>query len=67
MTLDEWRIKKGYTVSELAWVLRCKQPTVYVWCKGNVTPTLSNIKKIKKVTKGKVSFDDWMKGEQADE
>ncbi len=63
MTLEEWRIEKGYTVSELAWVLRCKQPTVYVWCKGargqTVTPTFDNVKKIKKITKGAVGFNDW--------
>jgi len=63
MTLDEWRIAKGYTVSELALILRRKQPVVFTWTKGvkgrKVTPTFDNIKHIKKVTRGKVGYNDW--------
>ena len=63
MTLKEWMKETGLRVPDLARMLEAKQPTVYTWVNGVggrlVTPDFKWIKKIHKMTRGKVSYDDW--------
>ncbi len=63
MTLKEWLKEKDLRVPDLARLLEAKQPTVYTWVNGVngriVTPEFKTIKKIHKITKGKVSYSDW--------
>ena len=68
MTLKEWLKEKDLRVSDLSKMLDAKQPTVYTWVNGVKrvgsepyfpTPDFVWIKKIHKLTKGKVSYNDW--------
>ena len=62
-----WLDNKGFTVADLARMINEKPPTVYTWVNGVVVgerrhfpiPGLIALKKIHKLTKGKVSYNDW--------
>ena len=67
MTLSEWIKEKDLRISDVSRMLGVPQPTVYTWVKGVwvgderhfPVPELANLKKIDKMTKGKVSYNDW--------
>ena len=68
MHIRDWLKEVELRVPDLARLIGAKQPTVYTWVNGVKrsghepyfpTPDFVWIKKIHKLTKGKVSYNDW--------
>lgn len=59
MTLKEYLVKNGLTSRYIATRMEVTVSAVRKWCQGTRIPRLPAIKKLRKITKGEVSFDDW--------
>lgn len=59
MTLFEWIKYKGFTIAQMERELCISRQCYYAWKKGKVKPTSFSKKRIEKLTKGKVTLNDW--------
>ena len=59
MTLAEYRKSLGLTLDQLAAEWQVPRTTLHNWESGERTPRLSMARKIKELTKGKVTPDDF--------
>lgn len=59
MTLKEYLTLHGLTARYLASRLNVSVSAARKWVQGTRIPRLSTIKKINRITGGKVSFNDW--------
>jgi len=60
--IGEWLKKNGKTQTWLAKRMKSDQGHVSEWVNGKVTPTLATITKFHQITKGEVSYPDFLKG-----
>lgn len=59
MTLKEYMVLHGLTAKYLALRLDVSVSAARKWIQGTRIPRLSAMKKINRITSGKVSFNDW--------
>ena len=59
MTLKEYMVLHGLTAKYLARRLEVSVSAARKWIQGTRIPRLSTMKKINRITSGKVSFNDW--------
>lgn len=59
MTLDEYLIAKDITTAAFAKRYRFKLDTVSKWRQGARLPRRLNMRRIHKITRGRVSYRDW--------
>lgn len=59
MKLKEWMQEEGHTAAWLAERMRVSLSAVRKWMQEVRQPKLPTIKKLRKISQGKVSFDDW--------
>lgn len=60
MKLTEWMDKMGLSQAETAKLVGTDQPHISNLAAGKVRPTVSTIERIHKVTKGEVSYPDFL-------
>lgn len=60
MRFSEWRARLGLSQAEAAERCGVKQGEVSRWEAGKRSPTLRKIARIKEITGGLVTYDDWM-------
>lgn len=59
MILKEYMTRHGIPASYIAKKLEVSVSAARKWVQGTRVPRLSAIKRIHRITQGKVSFDDW--------
>lgn len=64
MSLDVWRIARGWSYSDLARALGTSAETARRYCLRTRLPTVVNIHKIVKLTGGEVSVGDFYASNQ---
>ncbi len=60
MTIEEWRLKYGYSYELLARKLGMTTSKLYRVCKNDPCVRLSDASRIVKFTEGKVGYEDFM-------
>jgi DNA-binding transcriptional regulator YdaS (Cro superfamily) len=58
MDLMNYKEKNFYTYECLAEMFEVSPPTAYHWCIGKTLPTIKNMKRIIRATKGEVTKED---------
>lgn len=66
MTLSDFLLGKGYTQREFAQLVGISQPAIARYVAGRRMPLRKHLMRIREVTDGKVTADDFLPGEAAE-
>lgn len=58
MYLEDWIKKKHMSYIRFSTLMNIDRTTLFKWITGKIKPNSINIKKIKLLTKGKVTYDE---------
>jgi len=61
MYLEDWIKKKNMNYKEFCEHFQIERTTLYYWLSGKKKPNANNMKKLKFITKGKVTYEELSK------